>query len=55
MIKSIELLGHGPVEYERTDERLIIQQPARLPNDIALAYKIKVKGELERKLHKGVR
>lgn len=55
MIKSVELLGHGPVEFERTNEELIIQHPPNLPNEIALAFKITVEGELERKLHKGER
>lgn len=54
-IQSIELLGHGPVEFERTDEELVISHPAKIPNDIALVFKITVRGELERKLYKGVR
>ncbi|VGO18562.1 hypothetical protein SCARR_00615 [Pontiella sulfatireligans] len=52
-IKSIELLGHGPVKFERSDEELTIWHPAKLPNQVALAFKITVDGELERQLPTG--
>ncbi|MDZ8117837.1 alpha-L-fucosidase [Pontiella agarivorans] len=53
-IKSVELLGYGPVEYERGDDWLLIYHPVPLPNDVALAFKIEVEGELERVLYPGV-
>ncbi len=45
-IESIELLGHGKVDFVRTDDALIITLPKELPNGIVLAYKIKVKGKI---------
>jgi alpha-L-fucosidase len=47
-IKSIELLGHGPVEWRRTDEVLNIKLPETLPNEWALSFKITVDGELDK-------
>lgn len=54
-IESIELLGHGPVSFHRGDEALTITLPDKLPNTVALAFKISVKGELERILYQGKR
>lgn len=54
-IQYVELLGYGKVDYERTDDALIISLPNELPNDIVLAYKIKVEGSLERILFQGRR
>ncbi|MFI3317893.1 MAG: alpha-L-fucosidase [Rikenellaceae bacterium] len=54
-IRSIELLGYGKVEFARTDESCIIKLPMELPNNIVLAYKIEVEGELERVLYQGKR
>ncbi len=39
-ITHVELLGHGPVNIERTKEGLIIQLPDKLPNQDALCLKI---------------
>lgn len=47
-IQSVELLGHGKVEWTRTDEALLIQLPSKLPNDWALSFRIKVEGELDK-------
>ena len=47
-IKSVELLGHGAVEWDRTDEELKIQLPKELPNQWALSFRITVHGELDK-------
>ena len=47
-IASVELLGHGKVKWERTDEALIIDLPKQLPNEWALAFKIVPTGELDK-------
>ena len=47
-ITSIELLGHGPVKWERTENALNITLPETLPNDWALSFKINVDGELDK-------
>ena len=47
-ITSIELLGHGSVKWERNLNGLSIVLPETLPNDWALSFKIKVKGELDK-------
>ncbi len=39
-IGKIELLGVGPVQFERTDSGLSIQLPDRKPNDFAYGFKI---------------
>jgi alpha-L-fucosidase len=54
-IESVELLGHGPVEFNRGNEALTIKLPNELPNNVALAFKIQVKGKLERILYQGKR
>jgi arylsulfatase A-like enzyme len=43
-IKSVELLGHGPVEWKRGAEALEILLPGTLPNEWALAFRILVEG-----------
>jgi alpha-L-fucosidase len=47
-IKSIELLGHGPVKWERTSKALIITLPKKMPNEWALSFKINVTDELDK-------
>ena len=47
-IRSVHLIGHGEVQYERTDNQLKIILPKFLPNEWALAFKIEVEGELEK-------
>jgi alpha-L-fucosidase len=47
-IKSVELLGSGPVEWKRTNQALEIQLPETLPNEWALSFKITVDGELDK-------
>jgi alpha-L-fucosidase len=47
-IESIELLGSGSVKWERNVEALKITLPDKLPNDWALAFRIKVKGKLDK-------
>ncbi len=54
-IMSISLLGYGVVGFKRTDDYLEINLPSKLPNEVALVYKIKVKGELDRILYRGNR
>ena len=52
-IKAVDLLGYGPVAFKRGDQALEIQLPAKLPNDVALVFKMEVDGELERILYQG--
>jgi alpha-L-fucosidase len=47
-ITSVYLLGHGLVEWERTDKALEIQLPQNLPNAWALAFRVTVAGELDK-------
>ena len=47
-ITEIELLGFGQVKWSRNKKVLEIQLPESLPNDWALAFKITVKGELDK-------
>jgi len=47
-IESVELLGSGPVKWKRTADALEIQLPEKLPNEWALAFRIKVKGQLDK-------
>jgi alpha-L-fucosidase len=54
-ILEVSLLGYGKVKFVRNDEFLEIKLPKKLPNSIALVYKIKVKGKLERILYQGKR
>lgn len=54
-ILEVQLLGHGKVPFKRTNNGLNITLPENLPNDVALVYKIKIKGELERILYKNKR
>ncbi|MFI3269287.1 MAG: alpha-L-fucosidase [Rikenellaceae bacterium] len=52
-IKSIELLGYGKVKFRRTADELIIELPKRLPNSVALAFKIEIEGELVQRVLEG--
>jgi len=52
-ITSIELLGFGKVKFSRYDDFLLIHLPEQLPNTIALAFKIQVKGLLEKRVNAG--
>jgi alpha-L-fucosidase len=47
-IASIELLGSGDIEYTRNKRGLHLTLPKKMPNDTALAFKINVKGTLEK-------
>jgi len=47
-IKTVELLGHGPVKWTRSADALSIELPKELPNEWALAFKITVDGELDK-------
>lgn len=40
-ISSVELLGYGPVKFERSNDFLEIKLPANLPSDVALSFKLK--------------
>jgi len=48
-IESVELLGHGKVKYKRDKTGLHIVLPKQLPNNVALSFKIKIKGQLEKR------
>ena len=52
-IENIMLLGYGDVQYKRTKQGLEIYLPKKLPNKVALSFKIKVKGHLEKVENKG--
>jgi len=52
-ITSIELLGFGKVKFSRYDDFLLIHLPEQLPNTIALAFKVQVKGLLEKRVNAG--
>lgn len=45
-ITTVELLGYGPVKFERKPDRLEITLPEKLPNSWALAFKLSVEGKL---------
>ncbi len=47
-IASVELLGSGKVKWTRNAQGLHIILPEKLPNDIALAFKVNVKGILDK-------
>ena len=46
-IQRIELLGAGEVEWQRDNEILLIELPNEVPNELALAFRIDVEGELD--------
>ncbi|MFR9651636.1 MAG: alpha-L-fucosidase [Rikenellaceae bacterium] len=52
-ITSIELLGYGKVKFKRESDQLIITLPKSLPNDVALAFKITIKGDLVQRVLEG--
>ncbi|WP_111708229.1 alpha-L-fucosidase [Lutibacter citreus] len=52
-IKSIELIGHGKVDFLRELNQLIINLPTFMPNDWAPAFKIEVKGKLKQRKLEG--
>ncbi|WP_289053788.1 alpha-L-fucosidase [Carboxylicivirga marina] len=52
-IESVELLGHGKVKYKRDKTGLRIALPTELPNNVALSFKIKIKGQLEKRQELG--
>ena len=52
-IENVILLGYGDVQYKRTKQGLEINLPKQLPNKVALSFKIKVKGHLEKVENKG--
>ncbi len=47
-IESVELLGSGKVRWKRNGKGLHLTLPEVMPNDIALAFKINVKGALDK-------
>ncbi|MBI9017307.1 MAG: alpha-L-fucosidase [Phycisphaerae bacterium] len=47
-IKSVELLGFGKVQWQRTEDALEIELPDDLPNEWALSFRIRVKGKLDK-------
>jgi len=58
-IRSINLLGHGPVGFQHSDNLLNMNLLDKLPNGllngVASVFKISVAGELERTLYQGDR
>lgn len=46
VIDGVELIGHGEVSFQRFEDRLEIDLPDQKPNEWAMAFKIRVKGEL---------
>ena len=52
-IENVILLGYGDVQFKRTKLGLEINLPKQLPNKVALSFKIKVKGHLEKVENKG--
>ena len=53
IIEKIELIGHGEVKFSRDNEGLHINLPDTLPNNVALVFKISVKGKLEQRENSG--
>ncbi len=53
-IESIELLGHGKVDFKREDAQLVIELPEQLPNKWALSFKIEVQGKLKQRKLEGL-
>lgn len=47
-IASVELLGSGKHQWIRNDHGLHLELPEKMPNDVALAFRIEVKGELDK-------
>ena len=47
-IENVILLGYGDVQYKRNKQGLEIYLPKKLPNEVLLSFKIKVKGQLEK-------
>lgn len=52
-IASVELLGHGKVNWTRDENGLTIDLPKTLPNDWALAFRIKPVDELDKEKPQG--
>jgi alpha-L-fucosidase len=52
-ILGIELLGYGKVKFSREEKGLRIDLPKKFPNQVALVFKIEVKGKLEQRKQAG--
>lgn len=52
-IDSIELIGYGRIKFTRDKEGVHINLPDTLPNNVALVFKVKVKGKLEQRTNTG--
>lgn len=52
-IESIELIGHGKIDFNRTKTGVQIILPKELPNNVALVFKVKTKGMLEQRKNTG--
>ncbi|MCD6354642.1 MAG: alpha-L-fucosidase [Prolixibacteraceae bacterium] len=52
-ITNIELIGYGKVKYTRNERGLQIDLPKKLPNNVALVFKIEVEGKLEQRKQAG--
>ena len=52
-IRSIELLGYGPIDFKRTKRGVLIDLPKKLPNTVALVFKVLAKGEIEHRKNTG--
>jgi alpha-L-fucosidase len=53
-ITQISLLGHGALNFKRSTKGIEINLPEKLPNNVALTFKIKVKGKLITRENKGL-
>jgi alpha-L-fucosidase len=52
-IESIELLGYGKLKFRRDSKGVHIKLPLKLPNQVALAFKIRAKGKIKKRINKG--
>lgn len=52
-IENIELIGHGKIKFTRDKVGVHINLPDTLPNNVALVFKVKVKGKLEQRTNMG--
>jgi alpha-L-fucosidase len=53
-ITQISLLGHGALNFKRSTKGIEINLPEKLPNNVALTFKIEVKGKLITRENKGL-
>lgn len=52
-IESIELIGFGKIDFKRTKAGVEIKLPNKLPNKVALVFKVKAVGKIEQRTNKG--